>query len=73
MELIREALENIKEGINVGGMLISAFRFAVDQVMTAYSQEELQGVMDCLNLISIECGVKLNITKTKVMKITSKE
>src|SRR6218665_1510786 len=47
-ELVREAVEDVEEGIKVGGRWIKALRFAFanDQAMVAKSQKGLQAMMD---------------------------
>ena len=72
-ELNREAMEDMEEGIKIGGKMIKALRFADDQAMMANSQEGLQQMMDRLNTVSTEYGMKINIKKTKVMMITRKK
>src|SRR3984885_9688321 len=69
-ELIREALQDTEEGIKVGGKMIKALRFADDQAMLANKEEDLQHMMDELNRISKEYGMKINTRKTKIMKIS---
>ena len=71
--IVREALEEMNEGVKVGGRLIKALRFADDQAMMAHSQEGLQRMMDRLNTISTEYEMKINTKKTKVMKISRME
>jgi hypothetical protein len=66
-------LDEMNEGIKVGGKLVKALRFADDQAMLAHSQEGLQRMMDRLDMISTEYGMKINIKKTKVMKISRAE
>ena len=66
-ELIREALEDIEEGITVGGQLIPAIRFADDQAMIASSEVGLQIIMDQLEQVSLQYGMKINVKKTKVL------
>src|SRR3984885_14147392 len=68
-EIIKEALEDLEEGIKVGGMRIRALRFADDQAMMAGSEEGLQTIIDRLNTTSKEYGMKINNKKTKVMRI----
>ena len=63
-ELIWEALEDTEEGIEVGGKLVKALRFADDQAMLAGREDELQKMMDRLNMVSIEYKMK-NIKKQK--------
>jgi len=41
-KLVREAMEEVKEGIKVGGRLTKALGFADDQAMLAGSQNGLQ-------------------------------
>src|SRR5438132_2700983 len=65
-----EAMEGIEEGIKVGGKLIKDVRFADDQGMIAKSEPGLQKIMDGLNSTSLEYGMKINIKKTKVMKVS---
>ena len=72
-KIVREALEEVNEGIKVGGRQIKALRFADDQAMLAGGQEGLQKIMDSLNKKSIEYDMKINIKKTKVMKISKRK
>src|SRR6218665_2221199 len=69
-ELVREAVEDLEDGIKVGGRRIKALRFADDQAMVAKSQKGLQTMMDRLDRTSREYGMKINIKKTKVLKIS---
>jgi Reverse transcriptase (RNA-dependent DNA polymerase) len=69
-ELVREALEDVEEGIKVGGSWIKALRFADDQAMMARSQKGLQDMMNRLNKTSNDYGMRINIKKTKVMRIS---
>jgi retron-type reverse transcriptase len=69
-EVIRETLEEVNEGIKVGGRIIKALRFADDQAMMAGSQGGLQKMIDKLNRISMEYDMRINIKKTKVMRIS---
>src|SRR5437870_12780973 len=65
-----EAMEGREEGIKVGGKLIKDVRFANNQGMIAKSEAGLQKIMDGLNSASPEYGMKINIKKTKVMKVS---
>ena len=69
-DLIREAMENIEEGITVGGQLITAIRFVDDQAMVASSAEGLQIIMDQLEQVSQQYEMKINVKKTKVLGIS---
>ena len=50
--VINEALENIQEGVKVGGVLIPAIRFADDQAMVSHTARGLQVIMDALQDMS---------------------
>jgi hypothetical protein len=70
--MMKEALEDIDEGIKVGGQLVKDVRFADDQAMTASSENGLQIMMDRLNNTAKDFGMRVNINKTKVMRISKK-
>ena len=59
------------EGVTVGGRLTKALRFADDEEMIAPSQKGLQRMMGRLNKTSEEYDIKINIKKTKIMRISS--
>jgi len=71
--LITEALENSEDGVRVGGTQVNAVRFADDQAMVSSSNAGLQRIMDSLNRTSGEYGMKINIKKTKTMRISRTE
>lgn len=66
--MLREALEEV-EGVRVGGQLVKSVRFADDQAMVASTASGLQHMMECTNKIVNNYGMRINIKKTKVMKI----
>jgi len=68
--MIIEAIENMDEGIVVGGQLISDVRFADDQGMVASTEGRLQRLMNKLNDTAKKYNMKINIQKTKVMVVT---
>ena len=70
--MMREALEEVDQGVKVGGHLIKTIRFADDKAVTASSQRGLQLLMDNINRVTEEYGMKINIKKTKVMCIARK-
>src|SRR6218665_2092002 len=70
--LMIDAMEEIEEGIKVGGKLVKDVRFADDQGMVAGSEGGLQKLMDGLNRTAKEYDMKVNIKKTKVMKVSRK-
>jgi Reverse transcriptase (RNA-dependent DNA polymerase) len=65
-----EAMEGIEEGIKIGGKLLKDVRFADDQGMVAGSEFGLQKIMDGLNATALKYGMKINIKKTKVMRVS---
>src|SRR6218665_1061957 len=67
-----DAMEEIEEGIKVGGKLVKDVRFADDQGMVAGSEGGLQKLMDGLNRTTKEYDMKVNIKKAKVMKVSRK-
>ena len=72
--MIREATDNMETGISVGGCIINTIRYADDKAVVANSQKGLQQLMDNLNKVTREFGMKINVKKkTKVMCISQKE
>ena len=69
---MKEAAEDLKQGIQVGGEYISSVRFADDKAIVADSAKGLQLLMTRLNEVTEEYGMKINIKKTKVMVVTKK-
>ena len=56
-----EALEDMEEGVPVGGQLVSDVRFADDQGMVAGTEIGLQRLMNKLNDTAENFGIKINI------------
>ena len=67
--IIREALYGLDEGVKVGGEYVKAVRYADDQAMTARTEIGLQKMINEANRVVKSYGMKINIKKTKVMKI----
>ena len=67
--MVQEAMSPIKEGVKVGGRVVKAVRFADDQAMVADSEEGLQRMITSLNQVVERYGMKINIKKTKIMKV----
>src|SRR6476661_8974659 len=61
--MMKEALENVKEGIRVGGEPIKDVKYADDQGMVANTEAGLQSLMDSLNTTAKHYDMKINITK----------
>src|SRR6218665_515638 len=66
------AMEEIEERIKVGGKLVKDVRFTHNQGMVAGSEGSLQKLMDGLNRTAKEYDMKVNIKKTKVVKVSRK-
>ena len=65
-----EALENCDDGVKVNGTIIPSIRFADDKAMVCNTNTGLQRIMDKLNETGRKYGMKINLKKTKVMRIT---
>ena len=70
--MMAEALEEVKEGIRVGGELLKDVRFADDQGMIVGSNDGLQRLMESLNRAAGRYDMKINIKKTKTMVVSRK-
>ena len=55
--------------MKVNGLLVKAVQFADDQAMVSSSNAGLQRIIDALNNTSNDYGIKINIKKTKVMRV----
>src|SRR6478609_4172546 len=67
--MMKQALENVEEGIRVGGELIKDVKYADDQRMVANTEAGLQSLMDSLNTTAKHYDMKINIKKTKAMVV----
>ena len=65
-----EAMQSMDEGVNIGGENLSDVRFADDQAMMSSTNAGLQSIMDKLNETAKKYGMKINLKKTKVMRIS---
>jgi len=70
--MIGELTDNMETGILVGGRIINTIRYADDKAVMANSQKGLQQLMDNLNKVTREFGVKINVRNTKVICISRK-
>ena len=61
--MIKEATENTRDGISVGGHIVSALKYAADKAVVASTQKELQNLMDNLNKITKKYGSMLKRPK----------
>ena len=69
-EMIMRESEISDLGIVVGGKNITDFRFADDTALTAWTEAHLQVMLNKVVKISDKYGLKINIKKTKVMKVS---
>ena len=67
--LMNEALENSTDGVKVG-QLVNVIRFADDQAMVASSNAGLQRIMNIMDTTSGNYGMKINLKKTTVKRIS---
>ena len=61
MMMMKEAIENVEEGIRVGGEIIKDVKYADDQGMVANTEAGLQSLMDSLNTTAKHYDMKINI------------
>ena len=71
--MLMEALEDCEDGVNVGGERLAAVRYADDQAMIAITNVGLQCIMDRLVEVGNGYDMKVNGTKTKIMRISIKK
>ena len=64
-----EALDGVDEGVKMRGSLLKDIRFTDDRRMVAVTEQGLQNIMNKLNDVSKEYSMKINIKKTKVMRV----
>src|SRR5580692_8781801 len=71
--MMLEAMEDIEEGVQVGGEPLKDVRCADDQGMVASTEQGLQKVMNRLNETAKRYDIKINVNKTKVMVVSREE
>ena len=69
---MREAVIDVDIGVKVGGDMVKSIRFADDKAILARSEKGLQELMDNINRVTQDYGIKINMKKTKVMFISRK-
>ena len=67
--MMQEAMKSVDSGVYVSGQLVNNLRFADDIDLIAESPEQLQELTDKVNESSKRFGLKINVSKTKVMTI----
>jgi len=78
--MVNEVTSNSECGVHVGGQPLIMFtgcqpvnmiRYADDKAVVRNTQKRLQELMNNLNRVTKECGMKINARKTKVMCIAN--
>src|SRR6476661_5696987 len=70
--MMKEALENVEEGIRAGGELIKDVKYANDQGMVANTEAGLQSLMASLNTTGKVYDRRIKIKKIKEMVVGKK-
>jgi len=65
--VMRETLDGFQGGLQIGGQMVTNFRYADGHILLATSEAELQEFVDHLNRVSREYSLLINVDKTKVM------
>ena len=65
--IMRNVLDELQAGINIGGRNINNCRYADDTTIMAESQEEIKRLLMKVKQESEKVGLKLNIQKMKIM------
>ena len=63
--IVKDLLENIEEGVKVGGKLLKGMRFADDKAFVANTEKGLSAVVN----IGDKYNTRLNFFAIKIMKI----
>jgi len=64
---MRETLDGFQGGLQIGGRMITNFRYADDIILLATSEAELQELVDRLDRVSRKYSLLTNVDNTKVM------
>ena len=65
-----EAMDDVKGGVRVGGEMLTDVKFADDQGMVSETEEGLQNLMNALHEKGKNYDMKINVKKTKVMRVS---
>jgi len=68
--LMRLVLENFEGGFHIGGVRVTNLQYADDFALATSSNAELQKLVTRLNEKARELGMRVNVKKTKVMKVS---
>ena len=69
--VLEEVFKNLdwdRNGINIDGEFLNHLRFADDIIVIAKDPQELEKMLKELNEESLKVGLKMNLSKTKIMK-----
>lgn len=73
-EAIKEVKDKYRTGVKIQGKRIPMIRFADDIAMLAETKEDLEEMLNGMNnLLSEEFGLRINSSKTKVMRSSKNE
>ncbi|XP_012544182.2 transposon TX1 uncharacterized 149 kDa protein [Bombyx mori] len=67
--IMRRTCEGWDGGVTIGGVKLSNLRYADDTTLLAANESEMTALMSKLEKISLELGLAINRSKTKVMVI----
>ena len=71
--MMKESLEYLEEGIKVGGEVVKTIRFADDKAVVCSTKEGLQRMISEIDRATERYGMKINTSKTKVMRIARRQ
>ena len=71
--MMKESLEDLEDGIKVGGEIVKTIRFADDKAVVCSTREGLQRMINKINRTAEKYGMKINTSKTKVMRIARRQ
>ena len=71
--MMKESLEDLEDGIKVGGELVKTVRFADDKAVVCSTKEGLQRMINEINSVAERYGMKINTSKTKVMRTARRQ
>ncbi|XP_068237133.1 uncharacterized protein [Palaemon carinicauda] len=70
---MKESLEDLEDGVNVGRAIVKTMRFADDKAVVCSTKESLQGMINKVKRAIEKCEMKIDTTKTKVMRNTRRQ
>jgi len=65
--VMRETLDGFQGGLQIGGRVVTNFRYTDDIIMLATSEAELQELVDRLDRVSHKYSLLINVDKTTVV------